>query len=353
MTDSEYQVSSLIDFPLLYEQTLNLIEKSFHYKKLFHFDVDFALLLNRENLQNSLILLKKSNLEVVGHIGVMLRELCNSHSSTTVALIGGVSIHENYRGKGLLKFFLSKILKNYTPKASLFFLWSEHVELFKLFNFHLSIGQLETSNFSSNIESILLKNQYEKTLFKNLNEKDECSIKDLYQLNISQNYTTFLRDHYHWENIKKISSAHLFVRRNTKQKIVAYLFMSKGQDLQNIIHEVGYQPEFKMDVLSLLEKGNILLPESEKNVIGVPFEIKFMSFLRLGNASMFQSFIHGWTDKKIKIIFADIEKVHFKYQDKIFEESFASFTQYIFGPNPVIEFANIGKPIYISGLDSI
>ena len=79
--------TTLKDSPSLLEETLRLIEKSFHYKKPYTFKEDFAPLMDTSNHHNCFIFTDENN-KVIAHIGMkdkILRVNGKDHAPSSFA----------------------------------------------------------------------------------------------------------------------------------------------------------------------------------------------------------------------------------------------------------------------------
>lgn len=379
----DYIVTTLDKFPHLINETIYLIEKSFHYESPHKFSIDFAPLIDKKNYSNLFIITDNKQQSVLAHTGVLLKNLINSnnHISTTVALIGGIAVSANFRGKGLLKILLHDIFEKHTTNVAFFLLWSDLIDLYKKFNFHLTIGQMEYCIINSqNPSNLIINNKHKyfitKTLYKDISLQEKDQVKNLFQNSIEKKFTTFTRKEDDWKQIEKINSSDLYLVKynqdiNTKQSIIAYYFINKGQDLKNIVHELAVTPskEHKQNIFSIIFQENYLskiwLPEDDKgnsyylkninNQNQISINSKYMGLVRIGDLKIFSELIHKWSNKEITINSIDNQKsyINFTYNKIKHTESCENFLNCIFGPNPLLEWKKYYKPFYISGLDSI
>lgn len=336
-------INKLSDVPQHYKRTIKLIEKCFEYQKGQSFEIDFYPLINQHNLENCYII--HDSKEVIGHVGLQIKNIAQR---TPVAFLGGIAIEPEFRGKGLFKTLLEYVISKYTDKVAMFVLWSDKPDLYKKFSFSLAAGQL-TSISSKTINEI--PNEFKHSKFHELDEQTFTQIKDLY-LSTSLNYLTVSRDESDWEKIKKISSCDLFYKTNDEGHIESYFVMNKGRDLQNIIHEIGHIPSVKESFLKKISSFQVWVPEREKNFLS-NYQTSYLALFRIANKRFFKKFIEEWSEEQISLNKITSSDIHFTYQEKKFTVDIESFLNYIWGPYPIKEFENVGRPLYFSGLDSI
>ncbi|MBF0297729.1 MAG: hypothetical protein HQK51_03365 [Oligoflexia bacterium] len=281
-------------------------------------------------------------------------------------MLRGIVVSKEFRNIGLSKILLNHIFDKYTKNIAMFLLWSDLIDLYNKFDFHLSIGQIEYSCSQSDSKKNH-NNHYliTKTLYKSISHSEKKQIHELYRNIIEQQYTTFHREKTDWELIEKITSADLFIitniqnqKQSTDSQIVAYYFANKGQDLKNVVHEFAILNEHQSSILPIIFEQNphakIWLPESgSTNFFDAKFEKKYMGLIKIGDKKIFLNFIHQWSNEEIKIKSINNNNITFTYNKQIYFETIEKFLTFIFGPNPLSEWKHYGKPIFISGLDSI
>ncbi len=336
------ELTSLEKHPEFRQQTIQLIEKAFNYTTPYQFAIDFYPLMAPDNAANNHIVIKDKR--VIAHLGVQLRKFNGDHQ---VALLGGIAVDENYRGQGVFTKLMNKIIDQYTDHVAMFLLWSDKTSLYERFEFHLAIGQLAP------IKKELLPDQLKGFIKKPLNQLssvEQQDIQELYQA-MAIHYTCLERDPMHWNNIFNIASTDAYLYYDEDQILQYYFFANKGFDLQNIIHEVGFELSQKENLFRKISAYNLWLPESEISYFPEG-PITYMASIKIGNSQHFKNFISDWSSQKIKLKKIDNEVI-FIFEDKEFVTSLNDFLQYIWGPYPFDQFADIGLPIYIPGVDSI
>jgi GNAT superfamily N-acetyltransferase len=340
-------ITNLKNNTSLYYETLALIEESFGYDKPFKFDIDFYPLMEEKNWHNNYLILEKNTCTVLGHIGVNLKFLKNQYSKTPIALIGGISIHKDYRNQGLFKLLMNYVLEQYKKKVSLFILWSDLKDLYNKFDFFEAGSTIQTGNYNLTEESIK-DSSFTKTRLGNLTSHDIKIIKSIYENYTKKHMTSLERNWNQWNTLKKINSSDLYLYK-IKGKIVGYFFAHKGFDLQNIIHEYAVLEKFKDQFFHVLMPYKLWVPE---NFYINHREIKknFLAFFKIGSENFFSSFIEDWTQKKIKINSIGKNNVIYTSKNKTYTQSIESFLIFLFGPHQTNNFSH---PLYFSGLESI
>jgi predicted N-acetyltransferase YhbS len=328
------KITTLKAAPHLKNATINLIERSFEYKKPNHFEIDFAPLMNENNFHNSFIMIDE-NENVIAHIGVCERKILG----VAVAMLGGIAVDESHRGQGHFKELIQDVMAEKRSDVAFFILWSDQEDLYKKYGFHLCGTQIEIlSNKNSE--------EYKKIKLDMSNLKQ---IQNLYQKSFSHFYTTIERSEDDWQQLVKISSTDLYIKE-TDGAISDYFFMNKGQDLSGIIFEYGSNGDMKNLVKKISAYGKVwtgahLLDEGEA---------QYQFLLAPGDTKLLAIFMRLYTNEKILIreINPMKQEVYFYFNDELLALKTEEFLQGVLGPAPFEELEEL-KPIFISGLDSI
>lgn len=343
--------STLAKYPGLIKGTLELIETAFNYPENKSFDQDFFPIFNSSNFSNNHIII--NNNKVIAHVGVKSRLMEVNDLDFPVVLLGGIAVDDKFRGKGLLKKLLESIFLLHREKASMFILWSNLDKLYEKFGFHQAGGQAEIGN-SVFREKDLKK--YKKTSFKKLSSRELDEIKYIYKNSTLRSFTTLSRDNNDWSEIQKITSTELYINRNPQGKIISYFCKNKGHDLIDIIHEFGHLESYRKQFLLELSNYKLWFPETkaDKHKLTIR-QLMYLASFKIGNANLFGDFIKEWSQKKITVSTIDPIKsiVKFNFKDEYYEQKIGNFLTNIWGPSPLEEFRDLGKPLYFSGLDSI
>jgi hypothetical protein len=332
--------TTLARHPQLFKETNSLIERSLNYPSTENFAVDFYPVMNPQNFKNNHILY---NNEVMAHIGVNFRELIGREITLPVALFGGVAVKDKHRGQGYLKLLLNQLIKKHEKEVGLFILWSDLTQLYQKFDFFPAGVFID-----NNLEEIFPKH-YTKTKFNRLNSKDLKQIQMIYSNVLCQEYFTFKRDNNHWPMIKNIDSTDLYLSRNEKGDITSYFCRGKGGDLKGVIHEVGYLPENREQVLKDLSSSRLWRPTLGKE----GEDLKFLGLFRIGNPKIFGDFLLKRSNGDLRLIDVKNNLVTFGFNHVKYSLPSEDFLQYIFGPFPPKEFENFACKLFFSGLDSI
>ncbi|MBL7665556.1 MAG: GNAT family N-acetyltransferase [Bacteriovoracaceae bacterium] len=340
MNESFYY-STLKEKPEYFEQTLKLIENSLHYKEDNKFSVDFAPLMTKENHHQCHIMVDTVSKTVIGHIGVLKKNLMVNGVPFPVALIGGVCIAERHRGQGLFSKLMNHVLNTHNESVGMFMLWTGDHQLYRKFDFHLCIEQVEVKKTKAE------STHYIKTHYSDLNTAEKAQVRRLYQKHIIDFCVSFERTENDWKNLELITSTDLYIRRQNNN-IVGYFFMNKGQDLAGIVHEIASDTSYD-DVSNY---GNVWVTPAHR-VSGEEFETQFASLVKIANIDLFRRMIFKYTQEKILIIKTDGEDISFEFDKRIFTIPTQRFLTGLWGPNTFTEFNFQTKPLYVSGLDSI
>ena len=135
-------ITNLEQKPSLLAETISMVESSLGYNNKNHFAVDFSPLI-KNNLQNLYIAIQDK--KVVGHIGLLPRKLkVGALQFASVAFLGGISVHQDFRGQGIFSSLLNTVFNDWDKRVSLYMLWGNNVDLYQKFNFYLAGGIIQT-----------------------------------------------------------------------------------------------------------------------------------------------------------------------------------------------------------------
>lgn len=333
--------TTLKESPALFEETLRLIEKSFHYKKPFSFKEDFAPLMDPSNHQNCFIFIDENN-KVIAHIGMKDKILRVNGKEHSICLLGGIAVDEERRGEGLFRSLMEDVISERRSDCAFFLLWSDQEKLYKKFGFTLCGPQYEYTKTEG-------KGSFEKTKFSALTPQDKGAVQFLFEKSFALQSITPARTAEDWELISKISSADLYIRRD-KQRINSYFFMNKGQDLTGIIYEYGYQGDIKEFIEEAKTYGTLWspVPLAETNTQ------QFQFMLAPADRRMFAAFVSDFTGGKFQLRDINLIKgeVYFDFEEETLSLEIPEFLVGVFGPGSFEELGSV-SPVFISGLDSI
>ena len=334
--------STLDKHPDLYNETISLIEREFNYPQDHSFKIDFYPLINKNNLQHCHILIYEGH--VIAHIGIKLRNIGNNKFSSPVALIGGIAVNSKYHGQGVFRDFFEKVLDDHKNYVSLFLLWGNLDQLYQKFGFIQAGGIIQTGT-----GHIINLEQFEKTKLIHLNNNDYSKVKCLYHDHVLTRYLSLGRSERDWEEIKETTSTDIYLYRK-EGNVVGYFFANKGADLSNIIHEYVFPELLDNEILNILSSYSLWLPEKYNTRFNKKEKLYAALFCPGRN---FPRLIESWSNEKISQVEIDHHNISFIFNSETFTLTLEEFIQGIWGPNPIEEFESIGKPIYISGADSI
>lgn len=348
--NKNYQILSLAQKAELLEQVHALIEESLDYAPENKFNVDFAPL-HANNLENCWVMLDQSAQAVVAHIGLVKKIISLGKKSFPAFFIGGVAVSSAHRGKGLFSILMKHVLETYAQDCALFFLWSEKHQLYAKFSFFSGIGQAESIP-ENNFDDFINDFSFKVTKYAALSAPEKDQIKRLYREQVLKSAAAVLRTEADWKNIEKISSADLFINKNSKGEIIFYFFANKGQDLKGIIHEYAHAQGQEDLAMKLFTAARTWMPENEK-LRPKDYHLQMMALVRLGSPQLFIEFIHNWSAGKIEVLQVTEDKIHCKIYGELIESSLEIFFRLIFGPYPDQRWQDLGPALFIHGLDSV
>lgn len=324
-----------------FDETLKLIEDCFQYKDENSFKNDFSFLFTDENLKNNKIIFDKTNNKVIGHFGICKRNLIFNEINTPIAFMGGICIDKEYRGKGLFDYFFKIILNQLEKKFTMTVLWSGDPEIYYKYSFHLAIEQ-----HSYQFENI------EDSEYKKINELDETlksSIKQLYNNYITKRFITPQRNDNHWQSLWNMNKKDIYIQSHDGQ-IVSYFIVNKGQDLENIIHEIA------------IDNIDHFIPPNKEFILWYPTEVpsdshqtQFGAIIRLNSNTFTEKFFSELTSNSLLIRDVDNKDnlIRFLFNGDKNEISMNDFLTGFFGPGKFEEFNKFPTKLYIPGIDSI
>lgn len=330
-------ITTLKAAPHLLEATLELIERSFHYQTPNKFSVDFTPLMNESNHHNCFVLVE--NEKVIAHIGVCEKKILGS----SIAMLGGIAVDEARRGEGFFNTLMQDVLAEKKSEVAFFLLWSDQEALYGKYGFYLCGTQIEMMQTPSH-------QTFFKTKYHLLNQTQKKEIQQLFKNSFAVTYTTPERNEPDWKEIEKITSADLFIR-GENDKIEAYFFMNKGQDLNQIIYEYATAGNIKHLIQEISSYGRVWLGSDLVD----PQELQYQFFMAPGDTRLFADFIKTYT--KDKMVIRDInqikQEIFFYFNEELLSLESEDFLRGVFGPGIFEEIETVVKPLFISGLVSI
>lgn len=334
------EISTLKQRPDLYEQCLSLIEGSLGYEEKNSFSVDFAPLMDQSNHMNCFILIENED-KILAHVAAKETNLEVNGKEYPVTMLGGIAVDKNRRGEGHFEKLFQEVIAEKRSECAFLLLWSDLEILYKKYGFHLCGTQYEVSSKEDTRDFI-------ETRYELLSEEEKEQIKKIYSESFSSIYLTPKRKDRDWKLIEKITSAHLYIKKEN-EKISDYFFMNKGQDLSGVIYEYGTRGQIELLLEDIRAYGKVW---SGKSILPSE-EVQFQFFLSPADKRIFSRFISSITEGKISV--RDIntlkQEIFIDYNDETLALDIEDFLRGIFGPG-TFEELNI-RSVFFSGLDSI
>jgi predicted N-acetyltransferase YhbS len=331
-------IITLKQHPELLSETLNLIERSFHYEKSHSFREDFAPLMNESNFENIFLKLDDKK-RVIAHLASKTKYL-NHHP---IIMLGGIAVDPQVRGEGHFQELMSHILVHKKDEGALFLLWSDQEKLYRKFGFYLCGQQFEHE------EAPIHQKKFSKTKFSNLSGREKEEIKYLFNTSFQNCYLSFKREEADWQLLDQMNSSDLYLRKED-DIICDYFFMNKGQDLTGIIYEYGTKSEIIEFLKEISSFGKVWssFPLDEND----PLQFQFMACP--GDKKLFTDFISELSMGKIKVhdINTIKQEVYFNFGEDLLALDIEELLKGLLGPGIFEELPDM-KKIFISGLDSV
>lgn len=344
MINENFVLTSLEKNPEYYDDVISLIEDEFHYEHNHKYEIDFAPLVNPNNIENCLIFIDKNNRELAAHLGFVKRNFIFNQKELPVILIGGIATKKKYQGNKLFSELISHCFKN-NQHAGLFLLWSEISGLYEKFGFTRTGAIIETGKNVITDENI--PTGYYKTKFNQLSGAEYLAIQKLYSQRIENKLFTIKRAAKDWDCIQQMTSVDLYIKKNELNEIIAYFCYGKGNDLKQVIHEF-VATDFKSEI-KLLETYKLWLTENHKNEYP-NHQLQYNAFFKIGSIEKLNHFI---STTGIVIREYKHPEISIQFKNQIYDLNYADFLNGLFGPNPLEEFKSMNYFPYLSGLDSI
>lgn len=315
-------IRTLENYPERLQDCLTLIEKSFEYDSSYSFKEDFKLLINESNFKNCFFIEQES--KVTATVFTLPRILEYKSHKLPVLFIGGISVDQNMQGQGLFRELFETVI-TLSGSYALFFLWSDMSNLYEKFNFY-EFGE------------ICEKESSETQQTQNISHEDFLNLKKDYA-KLSQNFVLPHRSAKDWDLLWSTSS----IKKVTDQS-GNILFVNKGMDLQNVIHE-SYPINAANNTSYTMWNFN---QAEDKNTIN-----RFMGFVRIGNLQDLSNFVKVISNNQIEIMSSEHNILNISYLNEPYNMSEKDFIQGLWGPGKIEEWSNLIPKILIFGFDSI
>lgn len=324
-------MTNLEESPQFFEQSIDLIERSFQYEQKYSYKDDFSILYSKKNRKNCFLLIEHE--QVIATACSLPRILSNQIFETPVCFIGGLSSHESIRGKGIFKKFFQNIIKILENDFSLFMLWSQLSEFYEKFNFYEAGCLYEYSSLKENQLKKLVKADF-------LSIEDKEHIKKLFLKSYSDCFVP-KRDVEDWKILFSHKSIDIYLEK-INGEVINYCLANKGMDLKRIIHESS-------KILSNKDSEfKVWSPHYSASAIK-----KYLSFIKINNNHFLKDFIAEISNNQMEIINIEDDNVFFRFNNNSFHIAISDFITGIFGPSQFKEFSDFNSKIWIPGFESV
>lgn len=252
--NTQFTILPLIKVPEHYNEVITIIEKELGYSPMNHFANDFLPLVDPTNWHNCFVVFSGEN--VIGHIGIKSTTFFKDNVEIKIGLIGGISIKENFQGKGIFKKIFPQILNDMKNNFELFLLWSGEAAGYKKFGFYEIGKMIQTGeyDFDNTLRFFAKK-------LNHLTDEEKNYIKVSYQ----QSFTDYFkpkRTALDWDIFFRMSSVDVYFKLKNGS-FHSYFMINKGQDLTQIIHEIGsHDPNEFQQLCRDLSKFKTWLPDN-------------------------------------------------------------------------------------------
>tara|TARA_R110000868_G_scaffold55424_11_gene172405 strand:- start:8336 stop:9193 length:858 start_codon:yes stop_codon:yes gene_type:complete len=204
------------------KQVIALIEGAFEYEPSYHYKDDFFPLFN-DCYQAGHLALTDNN-SVIAHSGYCLREVRVANETFMAAFVGGIAVHQAYRGQGLFKKIFTSLIEQLEQQVDFFLLWSGDNALYEKFGF-VQCGRIYQIGNSTAFHAPL------KTSSLSINDIEQ--MRDLYE---SSWPNRVVRSHKQWLSLLEMPSIDIYLEKKGGV-LQSYAIKNKGFDLQGIVHE--------------------------------------------------------------------------------------------------------------------
>lgn len=240
--------------PQHFDEIIHIVEEELGYFPENSFANDFLPLMEPHNWENCYVLFLGN--EVIGHIGLKPTLFYLNNLKLPVCFIGGICLKKQYQGKGYFKEVFPAILNHRKKDFALFALWTGEADGYKKFGFY-ELGKMVQAgeyDFDNSLRFFCRK-------LNELSIEEKNFIKLSYQHSFQQ-YLKPERNNHDWETIFRMPSVDVYFKKRN-ENILSYFIINKGQDLTQIIHEIGATNEREfMQLCNDLNKFKMWLPDN-------------------------------------------------------------------------------------------
>lgn len=264
--------------PQHFEEIVQIIEEELGYSPENSFQNDFLPLMEPHNWENCYVLFLGN--EVIGHIGLKPTLFYLSDLKFPICFIGGICLKKQYQGKGYFKEIFPTLLNSQKKNFALFALWTGEAEGYKKFGFYELGKMVQTGeyDFDNSLRFFHRK-------LSELSVEEKNFIKQSYQHSFQQ-YLKPERKNHDWESIFSMTSVDVYFKKRN-ETILSYFMINKGQDLTQIIHEIGAVDEREfIQLYTDLNKFKMWLPDNMGHLFPNATFL-FLGVFKLANTELF------------------------------------------------------------------
>ncbi len=310
--NTKITLTPLNKVPEKYNEMISIIEEELGYSPDNQFSSDFYPLVEPSNWKNCYLICHEN--EIIGHIGLRPTTFFQNNIEIEIGLIGGICIKKQFQGKGIFKNIFPILLNEKKNDFALFILWTGESLGYQKFGFYELGRMIQTGEHD--FENTL---RFSVKKLNKLNEEEKDYIKSSYQHSFSQ-YLKPKRTEMDWEIFFSIPSVDVYFK-NRNHKLLSYFMINKGQDLNQVIHEIGSHDTIEFSQLCHdLNKFKMWLPSNmgheSTNAIFL-----FLGVFKLANYNMLNEIATKLgqqlpppelaTEKEILEIFLNSNKINF------------------------------------------
>lgn len=221
---------------------------------LWSYAAEYPLVLANDSQAASTSLCAFAGDRVIAHINVWPRTLihASTQKSETIALVGNVASHPDYRGQGHIRELVVHAAKTALSQgANAMILWSDLLEFYQNLGFTSNgrevryVMQRSDRMIETDLKKVDLKDLSDDFLLAMLEKRPK------FEWNLHRSVTEF-------RALLSIPECYLFVRSRGRQ-VLSWLVIGKGSDMAGVIHEWGASSpdELWVDLQSLMHSYDL------------------------------------------------------------------------------------------------
>lgn len=332
------QRRQLKDFPEYYEQMISLVENSFGYKPAYNIARDFAPLFSKNSKADNILFFDKNN-QLIGHIGLLKKNIVYKECRFPVILLGGVCVASKYRGQGHLKEMMAEALSLFEGQYLFAFLWSSMTEMYEKFGFYEAGQVVQTGNQGF----VTPPSGFKKVDIDKCPQSTWKWIQDSY--NNRPSHEAYLeRTPFDWEIIQEMKSVSLYVNEVSKE----YFMINKGMDLPGIIHE--YTPHLNLN--NELQKFPTWTHPQKLGQVNFSHTL-FLSFIKIGAEEKLADFLAIYSNGQIILKKIQNKTIELEIDGCRCQKHPSDFLGSLFGPGQPLVKGLQPVCFTIGGVDSV